>query len=111
MTTYTKYSVGKSVTNGSPLKTTAVPASTTDTILGISCCNTYSTQITVTVELLKADTTAFNIAKAAPIPVGDTLWIGGDAVRHVVEATDTLRYTVNTSSGTCDFLSSFLREA
>lgn len=77
-------------TSGSPSTITPTISSGTATIIGLSIANVVSSNITISVKLVKADaSTAFLVKDATVLPGGAIVIVGGDQ-KVVLEAGDSL---------------------
>jgi hypothetical protein len=77
-------------TSGSPSTITPTISSGTATVIGLSLANTVSSNITISVKLVKADaSTAFLVKDATVLPGGAIVIVGGDQ-KVVLEAGDSL---------------------
>ena len=71
----------------------------TATIIGMTCANTTSSDVTVTVKVTdtSAGTTA-TVVKDAPVPIGGSLVVAGGNHKIVLETTDVLKVQSSASS-------------
>ena len=82
----------------SPATIYTCPASTQTTIIGLSISNIVASQITVDVQLENNDGDNIYLVKAAPVPVGSALVVVGGDQKVVMEESDVLKVTTNTTS-------------
>ena len=80
------------------------PSSTQTTIIGLSCANIVSTQVTVDVQLLAAGRSTgaednVFLVKDAPVPVGGSLVVVGGDQKVVMEPGDIIKVICDTASG------------
>jgi hypothetical protein len=102
-------STGVQVTSASYATIYTAPSATQTTLIGLSFANTYSSTITVNVQVEKAlGAGTFYLAYQAPIPTGSSLVVVGGDQKVVLEAGDLVKAQVVTTSGTADCFVSFL---
>lgn len=95
-------------TSGSPSTVTnAVPSGGTATLIGLSLANTTASNITVSAQVIKADTTTSFLVKDATVLPGGALAIVGGDQKVVLETGDTV--SAYASAGTsADAFASYL---
>ena len=73
-------------------------SSTETTIIGLTIANIVTSQIEVDVQIENNDGDNIYLIKSAPVPVGSTLVVVGGEQKVVLNASDVLKVTSNTSS-------------
>ena len=73
-------------------------SSTETTIIGLTIANIVTSQIEVDVQIENNDGDNIYLIKAAPVPVGSSLVVVGGEQKVVLNASDVLKVTSNTSS-------------
>ena len=73
-------------------------SSTETTIIGLTVANIVTSQIEVDVQIENNDGDNIYLIKAAPVPVGSSLVVVGGEQKVVLNASDVLKVTSNTSS-------------
>ena len=73
-------------------------SSTETTIIGLSIANIVTSQIEVDVQIENNDGDNIYLIKSAPVPVGCSLVVVGGEQKVVLNASDVLKVTSNTSS-------------
>ena len=73
-------------------------SSTATTIIGLTIANIVTSQIEVDVQIENNDGDNIYLIKAAPVPVGSSLVVVGGEQKVVLNASDVLKVTSNTSS-------------
>ena len=83
-------------TSAAPIHTGA--SSTETTIIGLTIANIVTSQIEVDVQIENNDGDNIYLIKAAPVPVGSALVVVGGEQKVVLNASDVLKVTSNTST-------------
>ena len=73
-------------------------SSTETTIIGLTIANIVTSQIEVDVQIENNDGDNIYLIKSAPVPVGSSLVVVGGEQKVVLNASDVLKVTSNTSS-------------
>ena len=73
-------------------------SSTETTIIGLTIANIVTSQIEVDVQIENNDGDNIYLIKSAPVPVGSTLVVVGGEQKVVLNASDVLKVTSNTST-------------
>lgn len=100
-------SYGSAITSGGYTTIYTAPSATQTTIIGFSLANTYTTSITVNVQVVKG-ASSYYLAYQVPVPVGSSIVIVGGDQKVVLEAANYIRAQVVTTSGTADAVVSLL---
>lgn len=105
--TFTSY-VNKDVGTSAATVVT-VGASTTTTIIGLSCANTSASPVTADVYITRSGTNYYLI-KGATVPVGGTLVVVGGDQKVVLTTSDALK-VVSSAAASIDAVTSVLNIA
>ena len=100
-------SYGAAITSAGYTTIYTAPSATQTTLIGLSLANTYTTSITVNVQIVKG-ASSYYLAYQVPVPVGSSIVIVGGDQKVVLEAANYVRAQVVTASGTADAVASLL---